>query len=160
MESVLLCSNGADANMIGFFSQCTPSVCPTNGEPLWEPIPSAWCSHRFGLSFIYDAATSISNAVKSNNMPAKKRHPAGWAIDLDGNPHTDTPRPCDLVKQTASLLPIGGTDELSGSHKGYGLPQWWKSSVPHLPTELFERTLGKDASGKPAPYCSVISLWR
>ena len=149
----------ADANMIGFnFTNARPSVCPTNGvEPLLGTNPICFGAPTdLGFPFIYDAATSISQRGKIEQYAREEKDtPAGWAIDLDGNPHTNTPKLLvDLVKQTASLLPIGGTDELSGSHKGYGLSTMVEILCAALANGAFlNGLLGKDASGKPAPYC-------
>ena len=46
----------------------------------------------------------------------------GWVIGRDGNPLTDPKTILEaLVEKRAALLPLGGTMEIAGSHKGYGL---------------------------------------
>jgi LDH2 family malate/lactate/ureidoglycolate dehydrogenase len=113
-------------NMIGItFTNARPSVAPTNGvEPLLGTNPICFgCPADYEFPFIYDAATSISQRGKIEVLAREEKDtPEGWAIDLEGQSVTDTARLLvDLVKKKASLLPIGGTDEVTGSHKGYGL---------------------------------------
>lgn len=145
-------------DMIGLtFTNARPSVCPTNGvQPLLGTNPICFGAPTdLDYPFIYDAATSISQRGKIEQYAREgKDTPEGWAIDLDGNAHTDTPRLLvDLIKQTASLLPIGGTDEISGSHKGYGLSTMVEILCAALSNGSFlNGLLGQDEEGKPAPY--------
>ena len=145
-------------DMLGLvFTNARPSVCPTHGvEPLLGTNPICFGAPTdLDFPFIYDAATSISQRGKIEQYAREEKDtPAGWAIDLEGNPHTDTNRLLvDLVKQTASLLPIGGTDELSGSHKGYGLSTMVEILCSALQQGAFlNQLLGQDEQGKPAPY--------
>ncbi|MBW6514527.1 MAG: Ldh family oxidoreductase [Candidatus Syntrophosphaera sp.] len=145
-------------NMLGLiFTNARPSVCPTNGvEPLLGTNPICFGAPTdLDFPFIYDAATSISQRGKIEQYAREgKDTPAGWAIDLEGNSHTDTNRLLvDLVRQTASLLPIGGTDEISGSHKGYGLSTLVEILCSALQQGAFlNGLLGQDELGKPAPY--------
>ncbi len=146
------------SNMIGFtFTNARPSVCPTNGvQPLLGTNPICFgAPTNLAYPFIYDAATSISQRGKIEQYAREEKDtPAGWAINLEGKDHTDTPSLLvDLIKQTASLLPIGGTDELSGSHKGYGLSTMVEILCAALQNGSFlNQLLGQDAKGKPAPY--------
>ncbi len=145
-------------NMIGLtFTNARPSVCPTNGvQPLLGTNPICFgAPTSLGYPFLYDAATSISQRGKIEQLGREQKDtPAGWAIDLEGNPHTQTTQLLqDLVKQTASLLPIGGSDELTGSHKGYGLSTMVEILCAALCGGSFMNMLwGRDAAGKPAPY--------
>lgn len=146
-------------DMIGFnFTNARPSVCPTHGvQPLLGTNPICFGAPTdLGYPFIYDAATSISQRGKIEQFAREERDtPAGWAIDLEGKPHTRTPELLvDLIKQTASLLPIGGTEELSGSHKGYGLSTMVEILCAALANGAFlNGLLGQDSEGKPSPYC-------
>jgi len=146
-------------DMIGLtFTNARPSVCPTNGvQPLLGTNPICFGAPTdLDFPFIYDAATSISQRGKIEQYAREgKDTPAGWAIDLEGNSHTDTNQLLvDLVKQTASLLPIGGIDELSGSHKGYGLSTMVEILCAALAGGSFlNGLLGQDAKGNPSPYC-------
>jgi L-2-hydroxycarboxylate dehydrogenase (NAD+) len=145
-------------DMIGInFTNARPSVCPTFGvDPLLGTNPICFGAPTdLPYPFVYDAATSISQRGKIEQYAREEKEtPAGWAIDLDGNPNTDTRKLLiDLVKQTSSLLPIGGTDELTGSHKGYGLSTMVEILCAALQNGSYlNQLLGQDENGKPAPY--------
>lgn len=146
-------------NMIGLtFTNARPSVCPTHGvQPLLGTNPICFGAPTdLDFPFIYDAATSISQRGKIEQYAREEKDtPDGWAIDLEGKTHTRTPELLvDLIKQTAALLPIGGTDEVSGSHKGYGLSTMVEILCAALANGAFlNGLLGQDEHGKPAPYC-------
>ncbi|MDD3235235.1 MAG: Ldh family oxidoreductase [Candidatus Cloacimonetes bacterium] len=146
-------------NMIGItFTNARPSICPTNGvTPLLGTNPICFgAPSDLPYPFLYDAATSISQRGKVEQYAREEKEtPEGWAIDLDGKPYTDTKRLLiDLVKQKASMLPIGGTNELTGSHKGYGLGTMVEILSAALQNGSYLKgLLGIDADGKPAPYC-------
>ena len=147
-----------EAAMIGLnFTNARPSVCPTHGvQPLLGTNPICFGAPTdLDFPFIYDAATSISQRGKIEQYAREEKPtPSGWAIDLEGNSHTETNQLLvDLVKQTASLLPIGGKDKLSGSHKGYGLSTLVEILCAALQNGSFlNQLLGKTEDGKPAPY--------
>jgi len=146
-------------NMIGLnFTNARPSVCPTNGvEPLLGTNPICFGAPTdLPYPFIYDAATSISQRGKIEQLAREEKStPDAWAIDLNGVPQTNTNTLLvDLIKQTASLLPIGGTEELTGSHKGYGLSTMVEILCAALQGGGFlDQLLGQTPDGKPAPYC-------
>ena len=73
---------------------------------------------------------------------------------MDNIPYTDTKKLLvDLVKMKASLLPIGGSEEVSGSHKGYGLSVMVEILSAALQNGSFLSGLhGTGENGKPAPY--------
>ncbi len=145
-------------NMIGFtFTNARPSICPTNGvSPLLGTNPICFGAPTdLPYPFIYDAATSISQRGKVEQYAREEKDtPEGWAIDLQGQPYTDTKQLLkDLVTQHASMLPLGGTDELSGSHKGYGLGTMVEILCAALQDGSYlNGLLGQDEAGKPAPY--------
>jgi LDH2 family malate/lactate/ureidoglycolate dehydrogenase len=145
-------------NMIGItFTNARPSICPTNGvSPLLGTNPICFGAPTdLPYPFLYDAATSISQRGKVEQYAREEKDtPVGWAIDLEGKPYTDTKSLLvDLVKQKASMLPIGGTDELSGSHKGYGLGTMVEILCAALQNGSYlNGLLGEDEQGKPAPY--------
>jgi LDH2 family malate/lactate/ureidoglycolate dehydrogenase len=146
-------------DMIGItFTNARPSICPTNGvSPLLGTNPICFGAPTdLAYPFLYDAATSISQRGKVEQYAREEKDtPIGWAIDLDGKPYTDTSRLLvDLVKQKASMLPIGGTEEVTGSHKGYGLGTMVEILCAALQDGSFlNALLGQDEQGKPAPYC-------
>jgi len=145
-------------DMIGLtFTNARPSICPTNGvSPLLGTNPICFgAPTNLPYPFLYDAATSISQRGKVEQYAREEKDtPVGWAIDLMGNDHTDTPKLLvDLIKQTASMLPIGGKDEVCGSHKGYGLSTMVEILCAALQNGSYlNQLLGQDANGKPAPY--------
>ncbi len=147
-----------EEDMLGLiFTNARPSVCPTHGtQPLLGTNPICFGAPTdLDFPFIYDAATSISQRGKIEQYAREEKDtPAGWAVDLEGNPHTETNRLLvDLVKQTASLLPIGGADEVSGGHKGYGLSTMVEILCAALQNGSYlNQLLGQDAAGQPAPY--------
>lgn len=145
-------------DMLGFtFTNARPSVCPTNGvEPLLGTNPICFGAPTdLDFPFIYDAATSISQRGKIEQYAREEKPtPPAWAINLDGEAQTETGKLLvDLVKQTAALLPIGGTDELTGSHKGYGLSTMVEILCSALQQGSFlNQLLGQSEDGKAAPY--------
>jgi L-2-hydroxycarboxylate dehydrogenase (NAD+) len=101
-----------------------PSVAPTFGvEPMFGTNPLA-----FGLPtdeafpFVLDCATSASQRGKIEVSARLNRPvPDGWAVDRDGKTLHDAARILkDLNAGNASLVPLGGVDESTGGHKGYG----------------------------------------
>ncbi|MBA7601878.1 putative oxidoreductase YjmC [subsurface metagenome] len=115
----------AEEDMIGVTgTNARPSVAPTHGvenmlgtNPLTFAFPT---DEEF--PFLLDAATSITQRGK---IEAKARRgepvPEGLVIDRDGAPMTDPDEILGaLVRGEASLLPLGGSEEETGGHKGYG----------------------------------------
>lgn len=145
-------------DMIGMtFTNARPSVCPTNGvTPILGTNPICFgAPTNLPYPFLYDAATSITQRGKIEVLDREEIDtPEGWAIDLENNPYTDTKKLLvDLVKMKAALLPIGGSEELSGSHKGYGLSVMVEILSAALQNGSYLMGLhGTDAEGKSAPY--------
>ena len=74
--------------------------------------------------FVLDMATSTVPRGKLEVYERKgKTMPVTWATDEFGNPTQDIPRVLAnlLDKKGGGLLPLGGAEEESGGHKGYGL---------------------------------------
>lgn len=145
-------------NMIGMtFTNARPSVCPTNGvTPMLGTNPICFgAPTNLPYPFIYDAATSITQRGKIEVLDREEKDtPKEWAIDLDNNPFTETKRLLtDLVKMKASLLPIGGSEEVTGSHKGYGLSVMVEILSAALQNGSYLMDLhGTDKNGNPTPY--------
>jgi LDH2 family malate/lactate/ureidoglycolate dehydrogenase len=145
--------------MIGLtFTNARPSICPTNGvSPLLGTNPICFGAPTdLPFPFVYDAATSISQRGKIEQYAREEKDtPHQWAINLQGEPQTDTPKLLvDLIKQTAALLPIGGTEEVTGSHKGYGLGTMVEILCAALQNGSYlNGLLGQNSDGSPAPYC-------
>jgi LDH2 family malate/lactate/ureidoglycolate dehydrogenase len=150
-------SMAIDQNMIGMtFTNARPSVCPTNGvTPILGTNPICFGAPTdMEYPFIYDAATSITQRGKIEVLDREEVDtPDGWAIDLENNPYTDTKKLLvDLIKMKASLLPIGGSEEVSGSHKGYGLSVMVEILSAALQNGSYLMNLHGTENGKPAPY--------
>ncbi|PID27270.1 MAG: lactate dehydrogenase [Candidatus Cloacimonadota bacterium] len=113
-------------NMIGMtFTNARPSVAPLFGvAPMLGTNPVCFgAPTNLEYPFLYDAATSITQRGKIEVLDrANKPTPEGWAISADGSDVSDTKKLLvDLVDKKASLLALGGAEEVSGGHKGYGL---------------------------------------
>ena len=73
--------------------------------------------------FFFDASTTVVTRGKLEMYrKAEKELPQGWALDKDGNPSCDAPDVLDNIanKIGGGIMPLGGSTEQLGSHKGYG----------------------------------------
>ena len=73
--------------------------------------------------FFFDASTTVVTRGKLEMYrKAEKELPNGWALDKDGNPSIDAPDVLDNIanKIGGGIMPLGGSMEQLGSHKGYG----------------------------------------
>ncbi len=75
------------------------------------------------VPFFFDASTSVVTRGKLevyNKMG--KPLPEGWALDKNGHPSTDASDVLKNIvgKKGGGIMPLGGSEELPGSHKGYG----------------------------------------
>ncbi|MDL2234847.1 Ldh family oxidoreductase [Christensenellaceae bacterium OttesenSCG-928-L17] len=114
-----------DAGMIGF--SCTNSeaiMVPTNGRMAMlgsNPIACAMPAEPY--DFLFDASTTVVTRGKLEIYNKEEKPlPEGWALDKNGHPSTDAP---DVLKNIVSkngggIVPLGGSSEMLGSHKGYG----------------------------------------
>lgn len=115
-----------EAGMIGMtFTNARPSIAPTFGvRPMLGTNPIAFgCPTDEPFPFLYDAATSITQRGKLEVLArVNKQAPSGWVIDQNGELMID-PHACldGFGKEAAALLPLGGSGETLGGHKGYGL---------------------------------------
>lgn len=114
------------AGMIGMtFTNARPSIAPTfSVQPMLGTNPIAFgCPTDEEFPFLYDAATSIPQRGKLEVLArVNKPAPPGWVIDQAGGLLTD-PHAClnGFGNGSAALLPLGGSGENLGGHKGYGL---------------------------------------
>ena len=74
-------------------------------------------------SFFFDASTTVVTRGKLevyNKMG--KPLPEGWALNKDGHPSTDAKDVLSniVAKNGGGIMPLGGSTETLGSHKGYG----------------------------------------
>lgn len=115
-----------EQNMIGMaFTNARPSVSPLFGvQPLFGTNPIAFgAPSDENFPFLYDAATTIVQRGKIEVLSrANKKTPEGWVMDKFGKSYIDTDKILnDILKDEASLISLGGREEKSGGHKGYGL---------------------------------------
>jgi L-2-hydroxycarboxylate dehydrogenase (NAD+) len=107
------------------FTNAHPSIAPTFGvKPLLGTNPIAFSAPTDEeFPFTFDAATSIAPRGKIEVAERTGRPiPKGWVIRSDGTLPTDSSQLLEeMNKGTAALLPLGGSGELMGGHKGYGL---------------------------------------
>ncbi|MFO8065128.1 MAG: Ldh family oxidoreductase, partial [Spirochaetia bacterium] len=114
-----------DENMIGLtVTNARPGVAPTFGvEPMLGTNPLTFGAPTdLPYPFIIDAATSITQRGKLEYYSRRGMEtPPGLAVGEDGSERTDTDQLLkDLIAGTAAMLPLGGSDEGYGGHKGYG----------------------------------------
>lgn len=114
-----------DQGLIGISTTNTTAIMvPTYGRkamlgsnPIAISFPADPCP------FFFDASTTVVTRGKLEvyNKLDKPLHD-GWAIDDTGNESTDAAKVlgCISSKSGGGILPLGGSREDSGSHKGYG----------------------------------------
>lgn len=145
-------------DMIGMtFTNARPSIAPTNGvDPMLGTNPICFgAPSNLEYPFLFDGATSISQRGKIEVLDREgKETPIGWAIDREGKPFTDTKQLLkDLISKQAAMLPIGGADEETGSHKGYSLSVMVEILSAALQNGAYLQGLhGFDEEGNTIPY--------
>lgn len=114
-----------DEGLVGF--SCTNSeaiMVPTHGRLAMlgsNPIAAAAPAEPF--DFLFDASTTVVTRGKLEMYNKNEKPlPAGWALDKDGKPSTDAPDVLKniIAKNGGGIMPLGGSQEVTGSHKGYG----------------------------------------
>lgn len=114
-----------DQGLIGI--SCTntnPIMVPTYGRTAMlgtNPIALAMPAQPY--DFFFDAATTVVTRGKLEVYnKLGKPLPDGWALDKNGHPSNDAN---DVLSNIAAhngggIMPLGGSTEQLGSHKGYG----------------------------------------
>ena len=147
----------AKEGMVGMsFTNAHPSIAPTFGvKPLLGTNPIAFTAPTDEeFPFAFDAATSIAPRGKIEIAERTGRPiPKGWVIKEDGSLATNS---TNLIKEMnegkAALLPLGGSGEMMGGHKGYGL-----ATIVEILSAAFQDGAylseldDKDKSGNPHP---------
>lgn len=109
------------------------AICVTNSESIMVHTgskkavlgsnPIAFAMPADPVPFWFDAATTVVPKGKLE-VYRKENKPLGdgWAVDETGKVCTDAQHVLDCIgnKQGGGILPVGGSEEASGSHKGYG----------------------------------------
>lgn len=144
--------------MIGISgTNARPSIAPTHGvenmlgtNPLVFAMPT-----DEGFPFTNDYATSIIQRGKIEQYAREGGDcPAGLVVGRDGKSKTDSEQILkDLVAGEAALAPIGGLEEETGSHKGYGFATVVEILSAALQQGAFLKQLsGMDSDGRRVPY--------
>ena len=115
----------AKRGLIGF--SCTNSeaiMVPTFGrQAMLGSNPIAVAAPAEPYPFLFDASTTVVTRGKLemyNKMG--KPLPQGWALDENGAPTDEAPRVLANIvgKNGGGIMPLGGSTEQLGSHKGFG----------------------------------------
>lgn len=114
-----------DEGLVGF--ACTNSeaiMVPTFGKKaMIGSNPIAVCCPAAPYPFFFDAATCVVTRGKLEIYnKAEKPLPTGWAIDKNGKDSNDAGDVLSniVAKRGGGIVPLGGSTEQLGSHKGYG----------------------------------------
>lgn len=114
-----------DEGLVGF--SCTNSeaiMVPTFGRlAMIGSNPIAMSAPAEPYPFFFDASTTVVTRGKLemyNKM--SKPLPEGWALDKDGHPSSNAADVLQniVAKNGGGIMPLGGSTEQLGSHKGYG----------------------------------------
>ncbi len=115
----------SDVGLIGWSTTNSEAIMvPTYGRMAMigsNPIAMAMPAEPY--DFLFDASTTVVTRGKLEMYnKAEKALPDGWALDKDGKPSTNA---ADVLKNIVAkngggIMPLGGSDEVLGSHKGYG----------------------------------------
>ena len=116
-----------ERDMLGIAMTNTPALgVPTFGRQVMygtNPIAFAAPANR-EKAFVLDMSTTVTARGKIEMYDRKEESiPLGWAVDKTGRPTTDAHRLLDDMfhRRGGGILPLGGTGEKFGGHKGFGL---------------------------------------
>lgn len=119
-------SMAAKADLLGICMTNTEAIAvPTHGKKaMLGTSPIAVCMPADPVDFWFDAATTVVTRGKLEVYnKLHKPLPVGWAADENGQDCVEADRVISNIigKLGGGIFPLGGWDEKSGSHKGYGL---------------------------------------
>ncbi|MGJ4851879.1 Ldh family oxidoreductase [Bacillota bacterium Meth-B3] len=115
----------AAEDLLGMCMTNTEAIMvPTNGrQPMIGTNPIALAMPADPIPFAFDSATTVVPRGKfevytKRGMPV----PEGWGVDENGHDSTDSARILENIisKAGGGILPLGGSGEKWGGHKGYG----------------------------------------
>jgi LDH2 family malate/lactate/ureidoglycolate dehydrogenase len=114
-----------DEGLIGLsFTNSEAIMVPTFGrQAMLGSNPIAISMPAEPYPFFFDASTTVVTRGKVEMYnKAEKPLPEGWTVNKDGIPTTDALEILTNINQRAGggILPLGGSEEKTGSHKGYG----------------------------------------
>lgn len=119
-------SMAAAEDLVGMcFTNTEAIAIPTFGKnAMLGTNPISFSMPADPVPFLYDVATTVVPRGKLEVYTKNgKPMPLGWAVDSSGLDCTDAGEVVGNIinKAGGGILPIGGSSEESGSHKGYGL---------------------------------------
>lgn len=106
------------------FTNSEAIMVPTYGRQAMigsNPIAIAFPADPY--PFFFDASTTVVTRGKLEMYrKAEKPLPDGWALDKNGKPSNNAEEVLvDILKKAGGgIMPLGGSEEKTGSHKGYG----------------------------------------
>lgn len=116
-----------DAGMIGLSTTNSESILVHTGskKAILGSNPIAFAVPADPIPFWFDAATTVVPRGKIEVYHKENKElDSGWAVDNTGATCTDPERVLECISNKqlggGGILPVGGKDEHSGSHKGYG----------------------------------------
>jgi LDH2 family malate/lactate/ureidoglycolate dehydrogenase len=114
------------ADFIGITMTNTEAICvPTNGKrAMLGTNPIAFAMPADPLPFSFDGSTTmVTRGTMEVYSKNGKSVPDNWAVDSGGHPTTDAGEVVRNIigKLGGGIAPLGGSSEISGGHKGYGL---------------------------------------
>jgi len=136
-----------------------PLVVPTNGrEAVFGTNPiSIAAPAKNRRPFVLDMATSTVPRGKLEVYSRREKPiPEVWATDAAGRPTTNPAEVLDnlINRRGGGLLPLGGSEELTGGHKGYGLAMVVEILTGVLSGGAFAtQVYGQKEKGKGANVC-------
>ena len=99
-------------------------MVPTYGkQPMIGTNPIALCMPADPYPFLFDCATTVVPRGKFEVYTKRGEPvPLGWGVDENGHDSTDAARILANIisKVGGGILPLGGSGEKMGGHKGYG----------------------------------------
>ena len=115
----------AKEGLIGMsVTNTTALMVPTYGKiAMLGSNPIAVAMPADPYPFFFDASTTVVTRGKLEVYnKLEKPLPIGWAVDENGIPTDNAPRVLKNIdfKNGGGILPLGGSTEPLGSHKGYG----------------------------------------
>lgn len=106
------------------FTNSGAIMVPTNGRvPMLGTNPIACAMPADPVDFLFDASTTVVTHGKLEvYKKLGKELPEGWALDERGKETRDPGLVVGNLKEGkgGGILPLGGSNEVSGGHKGYG----------------------------------------
>ncbi len=115
-----------DAGLMGLCVTNSESIAVHTGsrQAILGSNPIAFAMPAEPVPFWFDAATSVvpKGKLEVYNKEDKPLHD-GWAVDDSGKESHDAARVLNCIDShmgVGGILPVGGSTEDSGSHKGYG----------------------------------------